>query len=132
MSAWLMMALVFSISVVLVLNGRWLALKRGYKERKKMDIKELFDSYEELNQIDPIIYKEVIIKLAESIQLDFGLIRPSDKLDDLLERDSWELGEGQEQFENWLLEYAGQLSEFTNVSTVVELVKAIQAHKTKQ
>ena len=128
MSAWLGVAILFSLAVVLIL-GRKIGLTKGYKKREKMTLVEILEVSGYTDSVNPVIYKDVVEKLADSVKLDFGLIRPGDKLDDLFGRDSWELGEGQERFENWLLAYAGDLQEFKNVSTVAELVCVIQQSK---
>ena len=93
-----------------------------------MDVNQVLSSYETNDQLDLKIYYEVVGKLAESINLDLGLIRPNDTLDELFGLDTWELGEGQERFEKWLLEYVGSLPEFFMAKTVADLVFIVQEH----
>lgn len=126
MNSLLLAIAVIALSIIAVLVGRWFSNRSFLKNRKPLSVELIFENDLATSGLDPNIYREVVNKLADVISIEPDLIRPSDKLTVLFSRDSWELSEGQDRFESWLLTRVGNILEFDDVITIADVVRVVQ------
>jgi hypothetical protein len=99
-----------------------------FKTRERIPVDLVLSLDPAGNGLNPEIYCKVAGKLALAVELEIDQIRPSDKLTEIFSRDSWNMGEGQEQFESWLREQiVGHRDELQKAISVADIVLVMQS-----
>lgn len=70
-------------------------------------------------------FRDVMVALGSCYQIDPGLLRPEDSLQDLLQFDSWVLDKRTDEMNGWLMA-SGVEAEWESVRTVLDLALALE------
>jgi hypothetical protein len=100
--------------------------RRFVRGRELMELQEIFDRDVRLRDVSFETMCRVFDALGKSFRLNPQLIRPSDRVKDLLVVDSWSLWGGKERMETWLYENCDLKKETADVDTVMDLLLLAQ------
>ena len=112
-----------SLAGALVVVVCRVAMRRRFgRGRELMDLRAIFDGDLRTGDVSYETMCSVFDALGTSFGLDPRLIRPNDKVKDILAVDSWSLWGGKERMEVWLAENFDLREGTEDIQTVMDLL----------
>jgi len=125
LSGWIGGMLV-AVSIIVITIMRWTIRCRVFRDRKPANIVEIYKKDVAKLNVSYDLFEKVISIVGQAFRVDPKLLRPSDKLRELYEADSWQLGEGIDQLNERIADEFGIVSFKKEPATVIELVLEIK------
>lgn len=127
---WPIGLLVLAISAALYIVGRGIARQR--MRPRETDIVRIFEQTVRPAGVTFDTYRAVTECLRSAYGVSPVSLMPDDRLQRLIELDSWDLGHGTERFEDLLVERFGPVPLPPASSTFLDLLLTIQRHRNRR
>ena len=127
-SAWIVGGVIV-LALGVVVAGRWAGKQSFLKNRKPIDIAQMYEESASNSDVGFDTFVEVINEIGAAYHIDPRLLRPSDLLQKLYELDSWNVDEGTNRLNEQLMKHFGISSLRNDPKSIIELVAEIDSQR---
>lgn len=94
-----------------------------FNKRKSLELDQLYQIFNENKNLDEKLFNLSILKISHFYKINYKKLRPNDQFSGNLGRvDSWILGGGQEDLEEYLQSVGLQKNDLNHIITIQDLV----------
>lgn len=130
-SGWLL-GLFFVTSMIIFAVARFVNKRNIVKKRELISLLEVYQHDVAGFSVSYEIYQNVVNAIGAAYRIDPRLLRPSDSLKKLYDLDSWNLGEGTMQLNDWVAQNYGITRFEIEPKTIIDLLVALSKHENKE